>query len=309
VCRFSSVLTGICAVTLLGLPAFALAESDQADQTARSLDDIARALSNPVSAITYLANDFEYRTYQGDLPGAGDQTSEFYRFRPSMGIPLANGRNILLRAAVPIHLSQPKYVADREYYDFLIRQKADTMPTDGAFETGHSFEGDLAYNIAYGGVNDNNWITMYGIAGVLGTSKDSSAARNLNLLGPEVALGKVTDWGVIGAWATHLVNVSGDGPEDIDTALTSVKVFFAYSLGNGWQVFSNPIITYDWEAASGNKLLLPIGGGVSKITRIGKMPLNLALDIQNYIVSPDAYGPEWLLKFSITPVFPNLFQR
>ena len=299
-------LVRICICVLLGLPALAFA---QPDQDAKSLDDIARDLSNPVSAISYIANDFEYRTYQGDLPGAGDQSSEVYLFRPSVGIPLRNGKNILLRAALPIHLSQPKYVADHEYYDHLIRQRADIMPRNGEFETGHSFQGDYYYDLAYGGVSDNGWITMYGIAGVLGTSKDGSAARNQNLLGPEFAFGKETDWGVIGAWLNHMVDVSGSGWVEVDTQLTNAKIFFAYGLGNGWQIFSNPVITYDWEAVSGNKLLLPVSVGVSKLTRIGKMPLNLAMDIQNYVVSPDAYGPEWLLRFSVTPVFPNLFQR
>ncbi|MCW8926022.1 MAG: hypothetical protein OQJ84_07185 [Xanthomonadales bacterium] len=264
---------------------------------------------NPVSAISYIGVDLEYGTYKGDLPGASDQTSETYLFRPSVGIPLANGRNILMRATVPMMANEPKYVADREYYDFLVRQKADTLSTDGAFETGHPFMGDLSYDFAFGGVSDHGWISMYGVAGVQATAKDTSAARGQYLLGPEIAFGKVTEWGVIGTWLTHMVDVAGKNPAGIDTQLTSAKIFFTYSLGNGWQVFSNPTITYDWEAAGGNKLLLPIGGGVSKVTRIGNMPLSLALEIQNYIVSPDAFGPEWRLRFNVTPVFPNLFRK
>ena len=303
--EFFRLFSGLCTVVLL-LPGLVLADTPQQE---KSLDEIARALSNPVSAISYVGNDFEFRSYQGDLPGADDQSGESYLIKPSFGIPLSNGKNILLRATIPIRLSQPKYVADREYYDFLIRQKADSMPRDGVFESGHSFLGDVTYDIAYGGVNDNGWIFMYGLAGVLATSKDGSAARNQRLLGPEVAFGKETSWGVLGAWLSHVVDVSGESSADIDSELTSARVFFAYSLGNGWQIFSNPTITYDWEAASGNKLLLPIGGGVSKVSRLGGLPLKFAMDVQNYIVSPDAYGPEWLLTFSVTPVFPNLFQR
>ena len=302
---FFRITISLCAVALL-LPGLVLADTERQE---KSLDEIARALSNPVSAISYVGNDFEYRSYQGDLPGADEQSGESYLIKPAFGIPLANGKNILLRAAIPVRLSQPKYVADREYYDFLIRQKADSMPGDGVFESGHSFLGDVMYDIAYGGVNDNGWIFMYGLAGVLSTSKDGSAARNQRLLGPEVAFGKETSWGVLGAWLSHVVDVSGDSTADIDSELTSARMFFAYSLGNGWQIFSNPTITYDWEAASGNKLLLPIGGGVSKVSRLGGLPLKFAMDVQNYIVSPDAYGPEWLLTFSVTPVFPNLFQR
>ena len=295
----------LCTVVLL-MPDLVLAGTEKEQ---KSLDEIARALSNPVSAISYVGNDFEYRSNQGDLPGADDQSGESYLIKPAFGIPLSNGKNILLRATIPVRLNQPKYVADREYYGFLIRQKADSMPRDGEFRTDHAFLGDVTYDIAYGGVNDNGWIFMYGLAGVLSTSKDGSAARNQRLLGPEVAFGKETSWGVLGAWLSHVVDVTGDSSADIDTELTSARLFFAYSLGNGWQIFSNPTVTYDWEAVSGNKLLLPIGGGVSKVTRLGGLPLKFAMDVQNYIVSPDAYGPEWLLTFSVTPVFPNLFQR
>ncbi len=50
--------------------------------------------------------------------------------------------------------------------------------------------------------------------------------------------------------------------------MTSLKIFFAYGLGNGWQVFSNPVIEYDWEGDSDNQLFVPLGAGVSKTTRI-----------------------------------------
>ena len=72
---------------------------------------------------------------------------------------------------------------------------------------------------------------------------------------------------------------------------------------------SNPVITADWEADSGNELLLPIGAGVSKTTRFGKVPVKLAFEIEKYVVSADRFGTDWLLTFSITPVFRNPFQK
>jgi hypothetical protein len=49
---------------ILLLPAVALAATENEEKT---LDEIAKALSNPVAAISYVGNDFQYRSYQGDL--------------------------------------------------------------------------------------------------------------------------------------------------------------------------------------------------------------------------------------------------
>jgi hypothetical protein len=124
-------------------------------------------------------------------------------------------------------------------------------------------------------------------------------------MGPQFALGKQYDWGVIGAMGTHLVDIASDDDKEypLSTELTTVKLFFAYGLGNGWQIVSNPRIDYDWDAASDNRLALPIGGGVSKTTTIGRMPFKMDMELYYYVESPEALGPEWMMTFNFTPVF------
>ena len=39
------------------------------------------------------------------------------------------------------------------------------------------------------------------------------------------------------------------------------------------------------------------------------MPMKLSFEIQKYIASPDAIGPDWLFTFSFTPVFRNPFLK
>jgi hypothetical protein len=70
-----------------------------------------------------------------------------------------------------------------------------------------------------------------------------------------------------------------------------------------------PTISVDWEANSGDKLTLPIGLGISKTIRIGKMPMKLRFEPQYSIVHPDDFGPVWNFRFQITPVLPNPFRR
>jgi hypothetical protein len=291
-----------------------------ADRETYSLDEIAKELSNPVTALASIRTDMEYRTYQGDLPAAGDQSNTVFVIKPSLPIPLKNGKNILMRATIPIYVGMPTWqvpfghplwIQDFDYPDFRLRQSPQITADTGQFISVHGHVGDIGFDFAYGGVSDNGFISMYGLAIALRTSTNISASRNQTLFGPEIAFGKSSDWGVIGAWVTHLTNISdGDlGGDLYDTNETYVEVFFAYGLGNGWQIFSEPKLTYDWEADSGNELLLPLGAGISKTLRVGKTPLKMAFEIENFVVSPDRFGPEWMFTFSFTPVIRNPFQK
>jgi hypothetical protein len=305
-------LKGIYSIVLASLPALGLAASSDDDHpktiSELTVDEIAMELSSPVTSLVALHNDFEFRSYQGNLSGAGDQSAMNYKFTPTLPIPLDNGKNILLRLTIPVNSNQPLYYVDHaEYPEFLIRQLADSLPTDREFIDGHDHLADIEFDIAYGGVSDNGFISMYGVSFAFPTSQDFSSAIDQYQAGPEVAFGKVTPWGVYGAKAKHMMRISGE--DAWDTNMTSLQVFFAYGLGNGWQAISNPVIQYDWEGASDNKLLLPLGGGVSKTVRLGKMPLKMDLELQYYVVSPDALGPQWLLSFSLAPVFGNPFQN
>jgi len=274
-----------------------------------SLDELARELSHPVTGLRSISNDFEYRTWQGNLPDAGNKSAWIYEFKPVFPIRLDNGKNLLLRATIPIWMKQPiwqvpfndpLWQVDISYADWRIRQTPGATAENLSAEPSHGHLADIGFDIAMGGVSDSGFISMYGIATVLPASQDISASREQWLLGPELAIGKQTDWGVIGLWATHLTGISGGN--NVSTNNTTVEVFFAYGLGNGWQVISNPKIVYDWEAVKGEKLMLPIGGGVAKTSRLGSMPLKMSVEAHYFVASPDRFGPEWLITLNLTPV-------
>jgi len=109
---------------------------------------------------------------------------------------------------------------------------------------------------------------------------------------------------------SHVIDVAEKkekNPPDMNQ--TTIQAYFSYGLGNGWQLISNPVITYDWAGDSGNKLNLPLGGGVAKTTRIGKMPLRMAAELQYYVASTDRFGPDMLFKFSLSPIMPSKHTR
>lgn len=288
-------------------------------------------LSNPATALRSLAIDIEYRTYQGDLPGSDDQSARRYVLTPSWPFKLSNGKNILLSAMIPVNGDPPTWnrFPRVDYNEFLIRQVPADQLTEREFFSGHAHLDDIGINVGYGGVNEKNGlISMFGLTSVFPTSTDLASSRSQWLLGPEFALGKVTRWGVIGVQANHLTNISGEerrpsvtepgsggqitnvaGQERWDTNETTVKIFFAYGLRNGWQIESNPIVRYDWEAVSGNEWSVPIGAGISKTAMLGSLPLKMAFEIQNFVVSAERFGPEWQLKVSFAPVISTKLLR
>lgn len=277
------------------------AQDDKDDSELMSLDEVALDLSHPATSLIYMDNRIEYREYQGDLSDAADQSSWRYEFEAVWPIELKSGKNLQLRATIPINSNQPLYeMGKKDFPEWKIRQFADVIPQDSYFTTGHDHLDDVSLDVAYSNVSDTGLITLFGAKVVLPSSMDLSSGRDQFLLGPEVAMGKVTSWGVYGASASHVTDVGGDS--GYHTNMSTIDVFFAWGLGNGWQIVSNPKIEYDWEGADDNKLLLPLGGGVSKTFRIRRTPVKLNMELYNYIESPEAFGPEWLLSFRIAPV-------
>lgn len=269
-------------------------------------DDLGLQLASPVNDLFTLSSDFSFRGFQGDLPGAGDMDEFSYLLTVAWPVARDSGRQLTVRAYVPISAGTPTYVTpDREYQEFLIRQEADTLPQDQSFINGHSHLDDVAFDVTWGRVSETGFISMYGIATVMPVSQDGSIERDQYLLGPEIAFGQYTRNGVIGAWLTHLVDVA-DVPEDppiyYDTNETRIRVFFAHNLANGWQLVSNPTIVYDWEGAGGNKWLVPVGGGVARTTRLWSVPMRFSLEAQYFVESPEAFGPEWMVNLNFTPV-------
>jgi hypothetical protein len=82
------------------------------------------------------------------------------------------------------------------------------------------------------------------------------------------------------------------------------QYFINYNLSDGWYLTSSPIITANWEASSGNRWTVPLGGGVGKIFKIGKQPMNTNMQLFYNAERPD-FGADWTLRFQLTFLFPK----
>ena len=61
---------------------------------------------------------------------------------------------------------------------------------------------------------------------------------------------------------------------------------------------SAPIITADLEASSGNKWTVPVGGGVGKLFKLDKLPINTQLQAFSNVERPQ-FAADWQLRFQL----------
>jgi hypothetical protein len=260
----------------------------------KSADEVARELANPNSPLASLTFKNQFRWYDGSLPGADDQHNYTLLFQPVFPFDLGKtdsggSATLFVRPAFPLLVDQPVF-------------DPATMRFDGS--TGL---GDIGFDIGYGVTEPNGILWALGMVGTLPTATDDDLGGEQLRLGPEVLLAKLEDWGLYGIFPSHQWNIAGDGTQ---YSVSQVQLFLSFLPGNGWKVGTTPIINYNWVS---DEWTVPLNLSVSKTVKWGNTPVNLGAEINYYIEKPNAFGPEWMVSFNITPVVPNvladLFQR
>jgi len=130
-----------------------------------------------------------------------------------------------------------------------------------------------------------------------GSGKWSIGATAVGLLQP----GKLT----IGVLASNVWSVSG--PDDrVPVNQMTIQYFINYNLPKAWYLTSSPILTANWQAEPHGIWTIPFGGGVGKIFKLGKLPLNGTLQMYRNAFRPDIVpSASWQLRVQIALLFPT----
>ncbi len=108
---------------------------------------------------------------------------------------------------------------------------------------------------------------------------------------------------VFGALMNNQWSVGGWGDKAVNAMVS--QPFVNYNLPAGWYLTTAPILTADWKAdKAGDVWTVPIGGGVGKLFRVGKQPINVQLAAYGNVAKPD-FGPDWQLRFQVQFLFPK----
>ncbi|WP_439183522.1 hypothetical protein [Carboxylicivirga taeanensis] len=276
--------------------------AQEEESALKSEAEIAKELSNPNTTLGTMAFPIDYIHYNGDLPGASSQNGFLLNFQPSLPIPLAKGVNLFVRPLIPIYLSQPSYGVN-------------------GFENKGFNLGNISADVAVGKTWPSKTITILGVFAGFPTATDEALRSKFTTIGPEFMVAQLFDWGVLGlmvnhAWSTTSKDADASSvtilPDEFfiftgnreRANITAGQYFYVVNLKNAWQITGQPTFAYNHEATKGNRFTFPIGTGVNKVVRFGKMPVKFTAQYWYYLASPDSFGPQHQVRLQIAPVVP-----
>ena len=106
---------------------------------------------------------------------------------------------------------------------------------------------------------------------------------------------------MIAVIASNTWSVAGnDERDDVNHFYSQLVV--NYNLDKGWYLVSAPTITADWNQESDNRWMVPLGGGVGRIVKIGSVPNDIRVQAFGYAAKPE-FGPSWTLRFEWKVMF------
>ena len=253
--------------------------------------DLAKQSQNPIGNMISLP--MQNNTYF-DV-GPSEEWANSFQFQPVY--PANFGKvNLINRAIIPIN-----YLAGQEVTVPAREQIQDdyfTFKTDSVFGMG---------NITYQGfispAKPGKLIWGAGPVLQIPTHTDDRLGTDKWSAGPGlVALAMPGKW-VLGCLGYNIWSFAGTSDED-DVNSLLFQYFINYNIANGWYLTSAPVITANWEADSSQRWTVPLGGGIGRLVKFGKQPVDFKLQTFWYAEKSDN-GPDWSLQLQVKLLFPK----
>ena len=260
------ILLGILLAIFFAVPVFAQDESGLAKKTQNPVSDL---ISVPFQ------NNFNFNV------GPDNDMQYLLNIQPVYPMNLNEKWNLINRLIIPI-INQPELVPGM----------------------GDEFGlGDIQYQGYLSPAKPGK--VVWGVGPVLSfpTASDEVLGTEQWSAGPGAVVLTIRGPWVIGALINNIWSFAGDDDRaDVNQGL--LQYFINYNFPGGLYLTTAPIITANWEADSDNMWTVPFGGGIGKILRIGKLPINTQVAAYYNVEHPDN-GPEWQARFQFQFLFPK----
>jgi hypothetical protein len=278
--------------------------SDPAKHAEHGLGEIGAKLANPVSSIWSLSFNFQTPFSDGDVNSGDPEVGANVIFQPVLPIPLYGREDqdemwrMITRPIIPIVFTTP---IPESFNNFKRRGGIGDIQLPLLLVPPPKLLG-APDNLIFG--LGPNWLFP--------TSTNDNLGNQQWGVGPAVVLGWKTKFlttVLFPSFAFHIGDRGDRKSGTRDISQMSLLYTLIFNLPDAWQVGTNPTISYNDKAKSGDKWNVPIGLFGAKTTKIGGIPFNIKVGVEYSVVSQDTFGKRANFRIQITPVVPSLIQR
>lgn len=242
-----------------------------------STEELVKKTQNPVSDLISVPfqNNFNFGT------GSKHRTVWVLNIQPVMPFHLSENWNLIARVIMPV-INQPTLFPGMSSAAGL----GDFNPT---FFLGPAKPGEVIWGA--------------GPTFTLPTATDRLLGSGKWSMGPAGVVVRMHGPWVYGALINNQWSVGGWGDKAVNAML--LQPFINYNLPEGWYMASSPILTANWKAdKAGDVWTVPLGGGIGKLFKLGKLPINTSLAAYGNVAKPE-FGSDWQLRVQIQFLFPR----
>ena len=240
---------------------------------AQTADELAKQTQNPVAGLISVPLQANWDFGLGDR----DAVRTLLNVQPVMPFGISKSTNIILRIIMPL-ASQP-----------------------GAADARINGLGDIVATAFFSPAQSGRVIWGAGPVVLLPAATNNSLGSEKFGIGPSVvALTQPGPW-TVGMLFNQIWSVSGANDRE-DVSSTFLQPFANYNLGGGLSLGVSMEATANWKADEA--WTAPLLFSVSKVTLLGKRPVNFALAAGPTVASPDG-GASWRFRLAATFLFPR----
>ncbi len=240
---------------------------------AQSTLEMAKASQNPVMNMY----NFPFQNNTNFGVGPYERTQNVLNIQPVLPFSLGSKFNIINRIIVPL-ITQPSSTED----------------------ISNTAVSDILYTAWISPAKANKLIWGIGPVFQIPTASAPEFGSGEFGIGPSIVLLTMINNWVAGAVINNIRTFG-----ELSTNKFFINYFINYNLPKAWYLVTAPIVTANWKADEGQKWLVPFGGGVGKVVKLGgKLPLSMQAQVFYNAIKPDNMG-NWQTRFQLHFMIPT----
>ena len=247
------------------------------DETPSETEDLAQALSNPVSSLISLPFQLNYDSGYGSEDGS---------------------RTVMnLQPVIPMQIGEDWNMVSRTIIPFISQN--DIAGNSGT----QSGLGDVVQSLFFTPreVGSNGLIWGAGPVFMLPTASDDKLGSGKFGLGPTAVVLRQKNGWTVGMLTNHIWSVAGDD-DRADVSATFLQPFLNYTTKNSWTFALNTESTYDWKA---DEWSVPINMMAGKLVYFDEQPVNFQLGARYWADAPENGPEDWGVRAVVTFLYPK----